>query len=99
MQANNSGGEENGHKKTECEMEISPDGTEQWLPTAKPEETPYVGQQFKTVDQGKGNTEERKEAQGVNQNRGLRPSLDPRKCSILLTSQRIVRSNPHMVLF
>nr|GMD82268.1 protein FAR1-RELATED SEQUENCE 5-like [Ipomoea batatas] len=45
-------GEENGHKETKCEMEISPDGTKQWLPTAKPEETPYVGQQFKTVNQG-----------------------------------------------
>nr|GLL29590.1 protein FAR1-RELATED SEQUENCE 5-like [Ipomoea trifida] len=66
MEANNSsGGEENGHKETECEMEISLDGTKHWLPTAKPEETPYGGQQFKTLDQGKGNTEERKEAQGV----------------------------------
>nr|GMD98038.1 protein FAR1-RELATED SEQUENCE 5-like [Ipomoea batatas] len=46
------GSEENGVQETECEMEISPNGAKQWIPTANPEETPYTGQKFKTVDEG-----------------------------------------------
>nr|GMC93928.1 protein FAR1-RELATED SEQUENCE 5-like [Ipomoea batatas] len=52
MWENNSGSEENGVQETECEMEISPNGAKQWIPTANPEETPYTGQKFKTVDEG-----------------------------------------------
>ncbi|XP_031096940.1 protein FAR1-RELATED SEQUENCE 5-like [Ipomoea triloba] len=52
MWENNSGSEENGEQEAECEMEISPNGAKQWIPTANPEETPYTGQKFKTVDEG-----------------------------------------------
>nr|GMC82521.1 protein FAR1-RELATED SEQUENCE 5-like [Ipomoea batatas] len=52
MWENNSGSDENGVQETECEMEISPNGAKQWIPTANPEETPYRGQKFKTVDEG-----------------------------------------------
>nr|GMD81056.1 protein FAR1-RELATED SEQUENCE 5-like [Ipomoea batatas] len=52
MWENNSGSEENGEQEAECEMEISPNGAKQWIPTATPEETPYTGQKFKTVDEG-----------------------------------------------
>nr|GLL41829.1 protein FAR1-RELATED SEQUENCE 9-like [Ipomoea trifida] len=50
-EGDDTGGEENDQGAIECEMEISPNGTKQWLPTANPEETPYVGQQFKTVEE------------------------------------------------
>ncbi|XP_031099057.1 protein FAR1-RELATED SEQUENCE 6-like [Ipomoea triloba] len=43
---------ENDKGEFECEMETSLDGTKQWLPKASPEETPYVGQQFKTAEEG-----------------------------------------------
>jgi len=33
-------------------MEISPDGTKLWIPNANPEETPYTGQKFQTVEEG-----------------------------------------------
>nr|GMC95878.1 protein FAR1-RELATED SEQUENCE 5-like [Ipomoea batatas] len=33
-------------------MEISPDGTKLWIPNANPEETPYIGQKFQTVEEG-----------------------------------------------
>nr|GMD82596.1 protein FAR1-RELATED SEQUENCE 5-like [Ipomoea batatas] len=52
MWENNSGSEENGEQEAECEMEISPNGAKQWIPTATPEKTPYTGQKFKTVDEG-----------------------------------------------
>nr|GMD50806.1 protein FAR1-RELATED SEQUENCE 5-like [Ipomoea batatas] len=50
-EGDDTGGEENDQGAIECEMEISPNGTKQWLPTANPEETPYVGQQFKTAEE------------------------------------------------
>nr|GMC82093.1 protein FAR1-RELATED SEQUENCE 5-like [Ipomoea batatas] len=52
METNDSGSEESGLQETECEMEISPDGTKLWIPNANPEETPYIGQKFQTVEEG-----------------------------------------------
>nr|GMC84836.1 protein FAR1-RELATED SEQUENCE 5-like [Ipomoea batatas]GMD63713.1 protein FAR1-RELATED SEQUENCE 5-like [Ipomoea batatas]GME20784.1 protein FAR1-RELATED SEQUENCE 5-like [Ipomoea batatas] len=52
METTDTGREQSGQEEGECEMEISPDGTKQWIPTANPEETPYAGQQFQTVEQG-----------------------------------------------
>nr|GLL31111.1 protein FAR1-RELATED SEQUENCE 5-like [Ipomoea trifida] len=49
---NNSGSDTHRVEETKCEMKISPDGTKQWMRTANPKETPFVGQQFPTVDEG-----------------------------------------------
>ncbi|XP_019153544.1 PREDICTED: protein FAR1-RELATED SEQUENCE 9-like [Ipomoea nil] len=37
---------------TECNLVVLPDGTKQWLPNCNSESTPYVGQEFATLDDG-----------------------------------------------
>nr|GMC88986.1 protein FAR1-RELATED SEQUENCE 5-like [Ipomoea batatas] len=51
-QSDDRGCMENNKGEFECEMETSLDGTKQWLPQASPEQTPYVGQKFKTAEEG-----------------------------------------------
>nr|GMD28508.1 protein FAR1-RELATED SEQUENCE 5-like [Ipomoea batatas] len=51
-QSDDTGCMENDKGEFDCEMETSLDGTKQWLPQASPEQTPYVGQQFKTAEEG-----------------------------------------------
>nr|GLL39959.1 protein FAR1-RELATED SEQUENCE 5-like [Ipomoea trifida] len=51
MKAANAGKEHYGGGHNKCDIEISPDGTNHWLPTIKDEHTRYVGQRFETVDQ------------------------------------------------
>ncbi|XP_019149868.1 PREDICTED: protein FAR1-RELATED SEQUENCE 5-like [Ipomoea nil] len=52
MEALDPGAQHNGDEATECNMVVLPDGTKQWLPKCNSENTPYIGQEFATLENG-----------------------------------------------